>query len=128
MTDDLSTRLLEAITRREWAAREAQPGPWHIGNAVDPTQPCNIHTVPGCRGVAYNVGWLDAEHIIWHDPSHVLRVCQAHREIVEHWQATKDALSAAEGTILAGACRVRLGAYENVLKALAGAYGLEESP
>lgn len=59
------------------------------------------------------------------DADLVLRLCQAHREIVEHWQATKVALDAAEGTILAGACRVRLGAYGNVLKALARAYDLD---
>jgi hypothetical protein len=56
VTDDLTTRLLEAIGRREKAASEAQPGPWHIGNAVDPTKPCNIHTHPGARGVADNLG------------------------------------------------------------------------
>lgn len=42
MTDDLVSRLLAAIQEREKAARDAQGGPWHIGNAVDPTKPCNV--------------------------------------------------------------------------------------
>lgn len=33
MTDDLSTRLQAAIDGRESAAKGAQPGPWHVGNA-----------------------------------------------------------------------------------------------
>lgn len=55
-------------------ATAASPGPWHIGNAVDPTTPCNVHTFPGAQDVADNVGWLDAEHIAAMHPGVALAV------------------------------------------------------
>lgn len=67
----------------ELAAQEAQPGPWHIGNAVDPTQLCNVHTFPGSRGVADGLRWLDAEHIIRNDPASVLRRVEVNRLILD---------------------------------------------
>ena len=42
--------------------------------------------------------------------------------ILDHWQATKNGLDAATGTILAGAAKVRLGAYANAVRALGLAY------
>jgi hypothetical protein len=66
----------------------------------------------------------EAVHIAHNDPASVLRRCAADREIVDLYLATRTALEAAQGTVLAGACKVRLGAYENVLRALAEGYGL----
>ncbi|GAA0720059.1 hypothetical protein Drose_06330 [Dactylosporangium roseum] len=60
MTADLLRRAASHLYQR---AKDAQHGPWHIGNAVDPMRPCNVHTFPGARLVADNVPWLDAEYI-----------------------------------------------------------------
>jgi len=86
---DLATFLRARLAEDEQAAREAQPGPWHIGNAVDPTQPCNVHTFPTAGGVADGLRWLDAEHIVRHAPARVLAEVEAKRRIInEHQQAT----------------------------------------
>jgi hypothetical protein len=50
--------LLARISDEETAAREAQPGPWHIGNAVDPTRLCNIHTIRISRELIFLMGRL----------------------------------------------------------------------
>lgn len=86
----------------------------------------SVGPLPNMAFEASEVGVGVAAHILRHDPASVLRRCAADRKIVEHWQATKTALDAAEGTILAGAGRVRLGAYDNVLLALAEGYGITE--
>lgn len=52
---------LAAVDRQIEYLRAATPTPWHIGDAVDPTTPCNIHSATDARGVADNVRWLDAE-------------------------------------------------------------------
>jgi hypothetical protein len=127
---DIAEQLLAAIAEREKAAREAQPGPWHIGNAVDPTEPCNIHTFPAARGVADNLGWLDAEHIIWHDPTSILRLCQAHREIVETFQRIQSvylqhwAMSTAPPLEPSDHLAARM-SYMSVVVKIASAYGIE---
>lgn len=98
MTDDLATRLLAAIEQTERTARlldEHLNGHDRPYNPDDPT-----------------------------DPTTVLRHCAAHRKVVHHYEIGLDALAVAEGTILAGACKVRLGAYENVIRALAEGYDL----
>jgi hypothetical protein len=87
LTDFLKARIEED----EQTAREAQPGPWLIGNAVDPTQPCNVHTFPTVRKVAENLGWLDAEHIARHNPARVRRqVAAARRVLARHKPAGPD--------------------------------------
>ncbi|MEW2250409.1 DUF6221 family protein [Streptomyces sp. NPDC006975] len=82
MTDDLVQFLRARLDEDEALAREAPAEPWHIGNAVDPTQPCHVHTFPGARMVADRLNWLVAEHIARHDPVRVLRDVGARREIV----------------------------------------------
>jgi hypothetical protein len=69
--------LVVRVTERLQLAQAATPGPWHIGNAVDPTRPCNVHAFPSARGVADEVGWLDAEHIAANDPATVIAMCEA---------------------------------------------------
>jgi hypothetical protein len=55
--------LRRAAAKLREHAQAATPGPWHIGRAVDPMEPCNVHTFPGGRGVADEMDWLDAEYI-----------------------------------------------------------------
>lgn len=52
------------------------------------------------------------------DPRRVLGAIKAQRVALVHCQATVDGLEAAEGTVLAGAVRVRMGAYLSTLYAL----------
>lgn len=78
LVDFLRARLDED----EALAREAPEGPWHIGNAVDPTQPCGVYTFPGARLVADGLNWLVAEHIARQHPARVLAEVEAKREVV----------------------------------------------
>lgn len=89
MTDDLVTRLLAEIDEREQIAREATPGPWHAndglrcvnveqseedgGHLVAELEPCDDHP---------DIYQPDGDHIAENDPAAVLRMCQAHRDIV----------------------------------------------
>lgn len=50
----------------------------------------------------------------------VLRTVAAHRLILDMYEAMQAGAEAAKGTVLAGAAKVRLGAYERALRALAG--------
>lgn len=52
--DPIVVFLARCLDDEEQAAGEAQPGPWCVGNAVDPTQPCNVHTFPEARGGAWH--------------------------------------------------------------------------
>jgi hypothetical protein len=80
---DLLSWLRSTIEGDKAAAEAAQPGPWHIGNAVDPTRTCNVHTFPGARGVADDLQWLDAEHIVRHDPTGTIARCTAELELLD---------------------------------------------
>jgi hypothetical protein len=129
---DIAEQLLAAIAIRENAAKACAGAPWIAGEMprsvhVEAERTREHRAWAQLGYVASTTHEEGATHIALNDPGSILRLCQAHREIVGHWQATRDALSAAEGTILAGACRVRLGAYDNVLRALASAYGIEEA-
>jgi len=87
------TGLVEFLGARldedEQIAREAPPGPWHIGNAVDPTKPCHVHTFPGVRLVADGLNWLVAEHIARHDPARVLAEVSAKRQQIDEHQPAR---------------------------------------
>lgn len=91
LVDFLRARLDED----EALAREAPPGPWHIGNAVDPTQPCSVHTFPGVRLVADGLNWLVAEHIAHHNPARVLTEVEAKRQIIRAYAEAAFTLSVA---------------------------------
>ncbi|MGI5171892.1 DUF6221 family protein [Spirillospora sp. CA-253888] len=83
--NDLVAFLLARLDEDEQAARDAGGDRWHIGDAVDPTKPCNVHTFPDVRGVAQECGWLHAEHIARHAPERVLAEVEAKRRIIaEH--------------------------------------------
>jgi hypothetical protein len=81
--DDLVQFLRDRLDEDEALALEAPKGPWHIGNAVDPTQPCHVHTFPGARMVADGLNWLVAEHIARQHPARVLAEVEAKRRAVD---------------------------------------------
>ena len=62
------------------------------------------------------------EHIARHDPGRMLRDVEGGRRLVEQYEAMRVGAEAAAGTILAGAAKVRLGAYEFALKCWALRY------
>ena len=80
--------LRARLDEDEALAREAPAGPWHIGNAVDPTQPCHVHTFPGARMVADGLNWLVAEHIARQNPARALAEVSAKRRIVDLYEMT----------------------------------------
>lgn len=65
--------------------------------------------------------WYDCDeghgdhHQRW-DPARVLRDVEGGRRLIEQYEAMRAGAEAAAGTILAGAAKVRLGAYEFALK------------
>ena len=85
-SEDLLSWLRSTIEGDKAAAEKAQPGPWHIGNAVDPTRPCNVHTFPGARGVADELLWLDAEHVVRHDPRDTIARCEAELALIARYE------------------------------------------
>lgn len=139
---DLVTKLLAAIEDVERIAREATPGPWRVDNA---TYPEGIHNDYGDCPVAGG-RWgdeasvfdqpSDAHHIALHDPASVLRMCSAHREIVEHAQSDLDLVDDDGQVITDGEVHIDRDNYETVEEAaavwylaltlLARAYGIEE--
>lgn len=79
--------LRARLDEDEALAREAPPGPWLIGNAVDPTQPCSVHTFPGVRLVADGLNWLVAEHIARQNPARTLADVAAKRSVLARHHA-----------------------------------------
>lgn len=80
---DLVAFLRARLDEDEALARDAPPGPWYIGNAVDPTQPCSVHTFPGVRLVADGLNWLVAEHIARQNPARALADIEAKRRLLK---------------------------------------------
>lgn len=79
---DLIPDLLAAIDEAEHAARKATEGPWRTGAKGVWCGPMDRDWVAGCDP-------NDARHIALNgDPQRVVALCQAHRRIVEEWQAT----------------------------------------
>lgn len=83
MTSDLIAFLTARLDEDEAMALEIQQRDWRIGNAVDPTQPCHIHTFPRAELVADGLNWLVAEHITRHHPARVLDDVDAKRKAIE---------------------------------------------
>jgi hypothetical protein len=103
---------LDEDEQRAW---EASMGPWRRDGAM----------VMGEEWVAATRnqdGYADADHIVEYDPVRALAEVEAKRRILDLWEATNTALEAASGTILAGAARVRLGAYDKAVQAIALPY------
>lgn len=81
--DDVHSAVLAGIDHQITAAELAPTGPWHIGNAVDPTRPVNVHTFPDLRPVADQVTWLAADHIVAQDPQRTHAALIGRRRILE---------------------------------------------
>lgn len=63
-----------------------------------------------------------AEHLVRHDPATVLADIAAKRAIIELYNTAKAAAEASTDTVLAGAAKLNLRAYEKALRALAAVY------
>lgn len=75
----------------------------------------------GCPDAAR--GWMaEANHIALHDPTRVLADVRVKRRILDRYETALDAVDVSAGTVLAGAAKLRHGAYEVVLKLLAEPY------
>lgn len=87
MTDptiaELADQVRAGLDVDEALALEAPGHRWHIGNAVDPTQPCNVHTFPEAREVADRLNWLVAEHVARHNPERILADVAAKRVLLD---------------------------------------------
>jgi hypothetical protein len=87
MTDPTIAELAALVTAGldadEALAFEAPGSRWHIGNAVDPMRPCNVHTFPEVREVADGLNWLVAEHVARHDPARVLAEVASKRALLD---------------------------------------------
>lgn len=79
---ELADHVTAGLDADEALALEAPGSRWHIGNAVDPTQPCNVHTFPEAREVADGLNWLVAEHVARHDPARVLAEVASKRALL----------------------------------------------
>ena len=64
----------------------------------------------------------ELRHMANFDPARVLAEVESRRRILDLYEAMRAGVDAADGTLLAGAAKVRLGAYGNVLKCLALPY------
>jgi Family of unknown function (DUF6221) len=135
---ELVTKLLAAIEAKEAKARTAIPGPWRVERETgDVTPYWNVVTDEG-----YLMADSDSEespnaHFIAHnDPASVLRMCSAHRDIVEHAQSALDLVDEEGWVITDGEVHIDRDTYEAVedaadiwtltLALLADAYGIEE--
>lgn len=82
--DDLVPRLLTHITEIEQLARQASPGPWKTSPEHD--EVWAVDDIEVATGFALSNNQLrnTVDHIVLNaDPESVLRLCQAHRQIVE---------------------------------------------
>lgn len=125
-TTTLAADLLYEIECVEDTARKAIGDEWRVklanGRAyVARAEAQDLHVV------AETGDWATACHIARQDPKATLRRCAADRKIVEMYSTALDLVAVTEDTILRGSARVRLGAYERVLRALAEAYDLTDA-
>ena len=149
---DVVSRLLAAIDERERLARAATSGPWRYNPRKEWHEPTALAFPPEMRppgeefvgagpldatvGVAatgptgHPQSMADAAFIAANDPQDGLRLCQAHRDIVDEWAKRKqmadqlaaeryvgDAVIAAEAIVAALWAAVTL---------LARGYGVED--
>lgn len=138
--DALSSRLLDAIGRREVAAQaiaDAFGQRWavgtHIGNHYNFATVHRIDDeddlVVRCGIEELEAGELLAAHIVSEDPASVLRLCQAHREIVEMYQdLDRRPRAGFMGDLERASANAKIVTLGLVLQALAKAYGIEEDP
>jgi hypothetical protein len=146
VSEDLIDWLRAQLDDDERKARAATPGPWwdskilaapghHTirggpsnwrgfdGSLGGDTRPiARIEPAPDVEGNFVTNHDADAEHIARHDPARVLREVEARRRLIDQYEAMRAGAEASAGTILAGAAKVRLGAYEMAVKIMALPY------
>lgn len=100
---DVHSTVLAGIDHQIAAAELAPAGPWHIGNAVDPTRPVAVWTFPDLRLVADQVEWLAGEHIVAQHPQRAHAVLIGRRRILERHAPTQiTAVVASRGKSMPG--------------------------
>ena len=112
------TGLVEFVTARldeaEAVARAATSGVWKDGGATVSLGSNGLNEI-----VDYVYTQADLDHVLLHQPAAVLRDVEATRKAVECYEIGRSNIETTEGTVLAGAARVRFGAYEQMLRAVA---------
>jgi hypothetical protein len=125
MADDLVSRLSATLDEAE---RVAQAIPESSGQRIWDTSESGDVIDDYGRPVA--VGAWDGDlgevgrHIARWDPEAVLRLVAAHREIIEKYRTAQTTVKVSDGTILAGAMKVNLRAYGEMLKLVARGWGI----
>lgn len=107
---------------RSWDVNLATVETWPVTTVIDDGR---SYTREARRTYAYAISEMDASaagHIVRHDPARVLAKVAAIRSIIDHRAAMAVGVEAATVTVLAGAAKVRLGAYDTVLRLLATEY------
>lgn len=120
MIGALVTWLRAQLDVDERAAREATPGPWRV-SAFSTSGLADVEGVTSAFG-DYCCSREDAEHMARWDPARVLAEVAAKRRVLDQHDAMVAAVQAAEGTLLAGAAKVRLGAYRFAAQCIALPY------
>lgn len=126
--NDLVAWLREQLDEDERVALAAYGAKWEVGptfgardnrvyvredgDLIDSVGTCviagQVSNVPQFRA--------NAAHIARWDPGRALAEVESKREIIAQYEAMQAGVDAARDTILAGAAKVRLGAYEKVLR------------
>lgn len=131
MTGDLVSRLLAAIQEREDVANEAGElalgGEWfsvvNAGSGAGGVESLKLVVAAGSP-VEFN------RHIAVNDPRSVLRLCQAHRDIVDDYQHARevgDRLIERDCEVGTRVVQQRaVNALERAIRALARGYGIED--
>jgi hypothetical protein len=107
VADDLVSALLVKIEQLERRAEAAKPGPWKRDYHA-----AFMHNITAADGHSLITGGLmgspDIAHVLAHDPLAVLRLCRAHRDLIDEWrkrQQMADLLGADEDTRDGGRAR-----------------------
>lgn len=134
---DLHARLVAALQARLEVARAATPGPWAIWRDLDHQGFYTVGDEAGvipegqqetedeCNPTAHVYVEWDAKFIAANDPATEIRRVEAKLRVVEAYEAALATAEVAEGTVLAGAAKLRVATYEAVIRDLAAGEGIE---
>jgi hypothetical protein len=79
---DVVSGLLAKLDSLERIAESASPGPWHANAEHD--EVWAVDDIPVAEGFALSNNQLrnTVDHMVAHDPLAVLRLCRAHRDLI----------------------------------------------
>lgn len=100
---ELHAAVLAALSAACNAVADSTGGPWHVGDAVDPLSPCNLHSAQDGRGVADGLSWQDAHMLAALRNTAPAALRGARRIIERHTPAGSDCCSACLGHLYAAA-------------------------